>query len=57
MQDSSGDVTYDSVCQQALTGGCQDLGTSSTSSSTSAACQTCVNACDNVPSCIEACGC
>jgi hypothetical protein len=58
LTDSSGDVTYDSVCQQAVTGGCEDLtaGTGA-GSTTSTACQTCVSNCDNVPSCIDACGC
>jgi hypothetical protein len=57
--DSSGDVSYDSVCEQEVSGGCTDLtaGSTSSSSTTSAACQSCVNACDNVPSCIDACGC
>jgi hypothetical protein len=57
--DSSGDVNYDSVCQQEVTGGCQDLtgASTGTGSSSSTACQMCVNACDNVPSCIDACGC
>jgi hypothetical protein len=57
--DSSGDVNYDSVCEQEVSGGCTDLTAGSTSSSTttSAACQSCVNACDNVPTCLDACGC
>ena len=56
---ASGDTTYDSVCEQEVTGGCTDLtaGTSSGGSTTTAACQTCVNNCDNVPSCVDACGC
>ena len=55
---ASGDTTYDSVCQQALTGNCQDLGAATgTGASQSAACQACLKNCDNVPSCIDACGC
>jgi hypothetical protein len=55
---ASGDTNYDSVCAQSTTGGCQDLtATSGGGGATSAACQTCVNNCDNVPSCIDACGC
>jgi hypothetical protein len=57
-QAASGDVNYDSVCQQAVTGGCTDLtATTGGGSTTSAACQACANACDNVPSCVDACGC
>jgi hypothetical protein len=52
--DSSGDVTYDSVCEQSVEGHCTSLGGGS---STSSACQTCVQNCDNVPACIDACGC
>jgi hypothetical protein len=63
--EASGDTTYDSVCEQEVTGGCTDLtaGTSSTSSSsggatpTTTACQSCINACGNVPTCIDACQC
>jgi hypothetical protein len=53
--DYSGDVTYDSVCEQSVEGRCTALGTGG--SSTSSACETCVQNCDNVPSCVEACGC
>jgi hypothetical protein len=53
---STGDVNYDSVCEQATVGGCTDLG-AATGTGTSSACQTCVANCDNVPSCIDACGC
>jgi hypothetical protein len=53
--DTSGDVTYDSVCEQSVEGHCTALGTGG--SSTSSACETCVQNCDNVPSCVEACGC
>jgi hypothetical protein len=71
--ESTGDVTYDSVCQQYLTGHCTDLnaaasagststgststGSTSTGSTTTAACQSCLTNCANVPACIEACGC
>jgi len=57
-QAAGGDTNYDSVCQQVVTGGCQDLtaGTGA-GSTTTAACQSCVNSCDNVPSCIDSCGC
>ncbi len=57
-QAAGGDTTYDSVCEQVGTGGCKDLtaGTGA-GSTTSAACQQCVSSCDNVPSCIDACGC
>jgi hypothetical protein len=56
--ESTGDVTYDSVCQQYLTGHCTDLNAGTgAGSTTTTACQTCVNGCSNVPSCIEACGC
>jgi hypothetical protein len=51
---AGGDTDYDSVCQQALSGGCQDL---ATTTGPSAACQSCITACDNVPACIDACGC
>jgi hypothetical protein len=51
--DSSGDVNYDSVCEQSVDGHCTALGTGGSSS----ACETCVQNCDNVPSCVEACGC
>ena len=53
---ASGDTTYDSVCQQSVSGGCTDL-TAGSGSTTTSACQTCVNACDNVPTCIDSCGC
>jgi hypothetical protein len=58
-QMASGDVTYDSVCQQASVGGCTPLTGSGTSSGggTTSACQTCIANCDNVPACIDACGC
>lgn len=57
---AGGDTTYDSVCEQIATGGCTDLaagGGSTGSSTTNSACQQCISACDNVPSCIDACGC
>jgi hypothetical protein len=38
-----------------VTGGCKQL--SSGGSTTSAACQTCITNCDNVPACVDACGC
>ncbi len=56
--ETTGDVNYDSVCEEAVQGRCTDLSaTGGTGSGTSAACQSCVSACDNVPACIEACGC
>src|SRR5271169_1207746 len=44
-QAMSGDTNYDSVCQQALTGHCQDLAATSSGSQGSTACQTCVSNC------------
>jgi hypothetical protein len=62
--EASGDTNYDSVCEQSVTGHCLDLNASGSSSSgsssgstTNPACQTCVQNCDNVPACIDACGC
>jgi hypothetical protein len=53
--ESTGDVNYDSVCEESVQQGrCTDLGAGAT---TSAACASCVQACDNVPACVEACGC
>ena len=53
-QAASGDTNYDSVCEQSVTGGCTQL---ASGSSTSAACQSCIQNCDNVPACVDACGC
>jgi hypothetical protein len=53
---ASGDTTYDSVCEQSVTGHCLAL-TASGGSTTSAACQSCITNCDNVPACVDACGC
>jgi hypothetical protein len=54
---AGGDTTYDSVCAQALTGNCQDLTAATGSGGATAACKACIANCDNVPSCIDACGC
>jgi hypothetical protein len=55
---ASGDTTYDSVCQQSVEGHCTDLSAAGTTGTMSpSACQTCMLNCDNVPACVDACGC
>ncbi|HEY2513578.1 MAG TPA: hypothetical protein VGI39_22070, partial [Polyangiaceae bacterium] len=54
---SSGDVNYDSVCQEANVGQCTSLSTGSSSGGTSTACQMCIANCDNVPTCVDGCPC
>ncbi len=55
---ASGDTTYDSVCLQSVQGHCLDLtGGGTTTPSSTSACQTCILNCDNVPACVDACGC
>ena len=54
--DATGDTTYDSVCEQSVEGHCTSL-TASGTGGTPTACQTCIQNCDNVPACIDACGC
>ena len=56
-QATSGDVNYDSVCQEANVGQCTGLNTGSSSGGTSTACQTCMANCDNVPTCVDSCPC
>jgi len=56
--EASGDTNYDSVCEQSVEGHCLDLTAAGSSGTTSpTACQTCIAGCDNVPSCVDACGC
>jgi hypothetical protein len=64
--EASGDTTYDSVCEQSVEGSCLPLNAgssgsggsgASSGSGTSTACQQCIQNCDNVPSCIDACNC